>query len=229
MDGESNCIPRKPGSRVVWLAAAVCGILVCASGAALLIYTLLDLNSAEVVTALTPFAAVPLDSGGRPATTSMKVVIPDTAQWRRIRRQWGTPEYIISAVAPGRQVAYCLLDLKMEIKVYRNGKPIQTENSIPPYGYEARCNGSSLRFRAAPGDELRVDISRTAQQPVPSGDVIVICEWFATKDRLLSKDLNKEIFRPIAIAGIIFGVVFIALAVRLERRYRFSRLSHFPT
>jgi hypothetical protein len=208
-------------SRVVSIAAGVVGILIFVPGAALLVYTLLDLKPADVETALTPFATVPLDSVGRQAVTPMMLVIPNTAQWQRIRRRWGTPEYIISAGSSDRQIAYCLTDLKMSIEVYRHGREVQTEMSIPPYGYSTNCKGSSsLRFRAVPGDDLRVAISRIGQQPLPSGEIFVICYWFATKDWLVSIDLDKELFQPIAITAYIFGLALIALAARLDRLRR---------
>lgn len=212
-------------SRVVSTAAGVAGLLVFLPGAALLTYTLLDLKSADVGRALTPFASVPLDSVGKQPLTVMKVVIPDNAQWQRIRRKWGTPEFTISAVSSNRQIAYCLADLKMGIEIYLHGKPIQTEISIPPYGYSAYCNGSSLRFRAASGTELQVAISRTGQRPLPSGEVIVIGYWFATKDWLVSNELDKELFRPIAIAASILGFVLIGLAIQFERRRTLLHLS----
>ena len=152
----------------------------------------------------------------------MKVVIPDTAQWQRIRHKWRAPEFIISAVSSKREIAYCLADLKMRIEVQQQGKALHTEISYPAYGYSTDCEGSSLRFEAAPGTELQVVILAPEQRPLPSGEVIVVGYWPYTKDKLVGNALDTEL-RPFAMAASIFGLVLIALAVQLRRQLTVRR------
>src|ERR1017187_5644307 len=101
-------------SRFVPLSFAVIGLLVFVPGVALLISTLHGLNSEDEVVALTPVASIPLDQVGKQPLSATNVVIPDTVRWKRIRREWGEPDFIISAVSSDRRVAFCLADLGLK-------------------------------------------------------------------------------------------------------------------
>jgi len=183
----------------------------------LLISTMLGLNMEDEGTALAPLASVPLDSIGKQPLTEMSVVIPDTAQWKRIRRRWGEPEFIISAVSLGHSLAFCLADLKIEIKVFEHGNPVHTEISGAPYPYSTNCERSSLRFKAAPGTELRVVISPQADQPEPSGQIVVLGSWPNTKDKLVGGALDREL-RPFAEGASILGLILIPVSILFWRR-----------
>src|ERR1043166_7903330 len=60
--------------------------------------------------------------------TAINVVIPDTAQWQRIRRKWGAPEYVVSAVSTSRRDAYCLTDLNIGVAVSEHGQSCTDSN-----------------------------------------------------------------------------------------------------
>jgi hypothetical protein len=202
--------------RAAIIAVAV-GLLIFCPGVILLMSTMFGLNIEDERTALAPLASIPLDAIGKQPLKAMKVVIPDTAQWKRIRREWGTPKFIISAVSSGRLLAFCLADLKIGIEVFEHGNPVHAEVSGAPYSYSANCGGSSLGFEAAPGTELRVVISPLGQRPWPSGEIVVLGSWPDTKDKLVGGALDREL-RPIAVCASILGLILIGLSIAFWRR-----------
>lgn len=195
----------------------VVGLLLFCPGVFLLVSTVFGLNTEDEGIALAPLASVPLGAIGKQPLTAMKVVIPDTAEWKRIRRKWGAPEFIISAVSSRRLLAFCLADLKIGIEVFDHGNPVHAEVSGAPYAYSANCEGSSLRFKAAPITELQVAISSLGDRPQPSGEIVVLGSWPNTKDKLVGDALDREL-RPIAAGASILGLIFMALAISFWRR-----------
>jgi hypothetical protein len=155
--------------RAILVVVAAVGFLLSCGGVILLISTLSGLNPEDEATALAPIASGSLGAIAGQEMTVMKVVVPDTAEWQRIRRRWGAPEYLLSAVSSGRRDAYCLPDLKIGINVSQNGNPVQTQTSGAAYGYSANCSGGSLRFQAIPGTELHVAIASMGQRQLPPG------------------------------------------------------------
>ena len=75
--------------RLVRFSIAALGILFFVPGAVLLYFGLSGVQSGDDVVALTPLGSVPLDRIGSQHPHSLTVVIPDTAQWKRIRRGMG--------------------------------------------------------------------------------------------------------------------------------------------
>jgi hypothetical protein len=204
-------------NRFVPLSLGIVGLLILAPGATVLTAILHGLTDQDVGTALTPLTRIPLDGIGKRPLTTLKVVIPDTAQWKRIRREWGDPAFTISAVSSERQFAYCLPELAMGIYIYEHGNHVPMEISYPAYGYSTDCQQSSLKFRAAPGTELLVTIARSSQQSLPTGELIVIANWPYTKDKLVGHSLDREL-RPTVGTATIFGAMLVAVAVYLHRR-----------
>src|SRR5580700_3175943 len=173
-------------SRFVSWPVGVVGLLLFLPAVGLLVATLHDLTPEDVKVAQTPIATVPLDQVGIQRSTAVTVFIPNSAQWKRIRRDWGEPDFVVSAVSSERPLwAYCLADLGMRIEVFQQGKPIPVQGSDPGYGYSTDCERGSLRFRASPGDELQVVISRSGQRPLPAGKLAVAGTWFYEKDKIV--------------------------------------------
>jgi hypothetical protein len=180
--------------------------------------TLHDLTPEEVEVAQTPIATIPFDQVGTQRSTSATVIIPKSAQWRRIRRDWGEPDFVVAAVSSERVLwAYCLADLGMRIEVDRQGRPIPVEVSAPGYGYSTNCERSSLRFGAAPGDELQVLISRSGQRPLPAGKLIVVGKWFYENDKIVGDELDAWL-RPFLAGASILGLSLVALAAYFHRQ-----------
>ena len=100
------------------------------AGAALLLSTVFGLKPEDQVTALAPMASVSLNAIGKEGETVMKVLLPRSAQWQRIRRRWGAPAYVFSAVSPTRRDVYCLPDLSIGIEVFEQGRTVHIEKSV---------------------------------------------------------------------------------------------------
>lgn len=171
--------------------------------------------------ALAPLASVPLDRIGRVRSLTTAVVIPDTPQWTRIRRVWGDPEFVISAVSSARSFAYCIPDSGLKIIAGRQGTLIPLVSSYAPYGYSWDCAGSSLKFRATPGTKIVLTIAKTDERTLPPGGLIVMSDWPNVKDKIVGVMLDQEL-RPWITAMSISGFVLLVAAA-----YVFFRRRHW--
>jgi hypothetical protein len=83
--------------------------------------------------------------------------------------------------------------------------PLQLDGG--PYGYSTICASSSLRFHVTPGTELTLKLAATRPGTVPAADLIVVSDWFDTKDKLVGLYLDKDIesfVKWLSIAGFFF-------------------------
>lgn len=176
--------------RLVPVALGGVGVLLIIPGLWFFPHYWHSLNSQDAEVALKPLITIPLDRIGtiRPVT----LVIPDTPQWRHIRREWGEPDWIIAAVSPEKWRAYCLPRLGPIIQVMERATPVPLQASYPPYAYSTDCANSCLRFQAAPGTEISVTIFKSDDRPLPSGELIVIGGWLYTKDKLVGISLDHR-------------------------------------
>ena len=157
--------------------------------------------------ALQPLIRIPLASlHEQPAT--MTLTIPESAQWTRIRRAWGEPEFVVSASEPTGRSVMCLSSLPVRIEMAdTNGSAIHLQAGPGPYGYSDYCSNSSLRFQAAGGSVLALRITSVGGRPVPAGDVIVVADWWNTKDKLVGVGLDEDVgffLKRLSLAGILF-------------------------
>ena len=180
--------------RFLPLAIGVIGVLLVIPGAWFFPHYVRGVKSQDAVVALKPLVTIPLN--GIWSVRDFQFRIPDTPQWKRIRRDWGDPDWIIAAASPEKYFAYCLPSLGLTIRVTNHGSPVPLAASHPPYTYSSDCAASSITFKAAQGTELTVSIIRSSERPLPSGEVIVVGGWIYTKDKLVGIALNEEV-RPI--------------------------------
>jgi hypothetical protein len=210
-------------SRFLPPCIGLAGLLLLIPGALFGPSMLFGLKHGDDFVALTPLANVRLDQIGT-VPVVIKLVIPDKPQWRRIRRAWGEPTFVISAVSSQKRFAYCLPDLGINVEIGRQESEIPLEFSNPPYGYSSNCERSSLAFQAVPGSELAVTITKSGDRPIPSGDLIIVSNWPNTKDKLVGISLDEKL-RPILTATSSVGVVLMVIAVGiLVRRHRLRQL-----
>jgi hypothetical protein len=197
------------------------GVLLLIPGASFVPSMFFGLKPGDDVVALTPLFRIRLDQlGMEPVVT--KLVIPDTPQWKRIRRIWGEPSYNISAVSSERRFTYCLPHLGLNVKVSGRSSAIPFKGSGPPYGYSTDCDRSSLAFRAVSGSELTVTISKFGDPQIHCGELLVVSDWFNTKDKLVGVSLDEEL-RPIVMASACLGSMLIVGAAVLLLRHRHLR------
>ncbi|MGO9242790.1 MAG: hypothetical protein ACLQBJ_18460 [Bryobacteraceae bacterium] len=104
----------------------------------------------------------------------------------------------------------------MRVQVTTQGHPVPLETTRTPYGYFSDCS-IQLGFRAAPGSELLLIVSKPSQQETPRGKLIVLGDWDNVKDKAVSCMLVEGLQR-IAKATAIFGLAFLAFAALFQRR-----------
>jgi hypothetical protein len=125
---------------------------------------------------------------------SVTLMIPNTTQWMKVRNVWGEPEFVISAVDTTGRFALCLPEMPVRIELIDStARVIPLQPGGGPYGYSTACASSSLRFHSAPGKELTLKIVGTRPGTVPAGDLIVVSDWFNTKDKLVGLYLDKDV------------------------------------
>ena len=124
---------------------------------------------------------------------SAAFTVPNTARWAKIRKVWGAPELLIVAVEPTRRSVLCLPRMPFRIELSeQKGGASRLQPHGGPYGYSTSCEGSSLRFNAAPGDELMLKITNTAPT-APPGYLLVVSDWIYTKDHIVGLALDKDV------------------------------------
>ncbi|MEO8371092.1 MAG: hypothetical protein ABI806_18050 [Candidatus Solibacter sp.] len=174
------------------------------------------LTKNDDATALQPLIRIPLASLHEQPLTTM-LTIPKSPPWARIRRAWGEPEFVISASEPTGRTVMCLSSMPVRIEVVNtNGSAISMQAGAGPYGYSDYCSGSSLRFQATGGSVLTLKITKVELRPVPAGDVIVLVDWWNTKDKLVGVALDEEtgfLLKRLSIAGILLIAVGAMLVV----------------
>jgi hypothetical protein len=152
-----------------------------------------------------------------------RITVPDTSQWTKIRKVWGEPEFVISAIdETGRNLICPSIPAHIEL-TDRSGSVIPLRRGGPPYGYSAFCAESSLRFNAAPGDTLNISITASAGRALPAGDLIVVRDWWNTKDKLVGVYLDDDIsslIRWTSLAGVLLLAADAVLILRSQVRKR---------
>jgi len=193
---------------VPWLLGLV-GLILIAFGAIILSPS--GLEPGDVDAAFAPLLKIPLAEFETRRAKVMKLVMPDSEQWRRIRRVWGDPELLVAAVAGDRRFVYCIPDLGLDLRVTHNEIRIPLLASEPPYAYSANCSPGGFKFSAHSGDELQLSAVHLINGPLPSGDLVIVAHWVNTKDKLVGLAIQEQL-RPTAIGASIVGTALMAIA-----------------
>ena len=125
---------------------------------------------------------------------SATLIVPKTAQWAKIRKVWGEPEFVISGVDPKDSYALCLPEMPVRIEMSDpTGRVIPLQPHAAPYGYSTSCQSSSLGFHAAPGGTFTLKLTKTGLRGTPAGDLIVVSYWLNTKDNLVGRAIDRDV------------------------------------
>src|SRR5579859_2504498 len=100
---------NKAGWKIVMLLAG-CAFFI--AGAVVTFFCALSPSPADASEAQAPIATVPMPEASADSPLTTQIVIPDTAAWRRIRRSWGEPDFVIVVTASDRH-ALCLSSLDL--------------------------------------------------------------------------------------------------------------------
>lgn len=187
------------------------------------------LTSDDEMTALVPLARIPLDQLADAGSAAVIATIPNNAQWARIRRKWGDPLYFVGAVEHQKTI-HCLDQVGIRVKITSETAsiPLRTARGAP-YGYSDQCPNAGLTFQAAPGTDLTIRAT-SPRYPMPPGELIVVCDWFNLKDKLVSIAIDEELAKvarvstPLGAFLILAGVLVLVLGHKRPR----SMDSHRP-
>jgi hypothetical protein len=167
------------------------GFLLCVIGALLVIpqiwsFTKTSLRPGDETIAFTPLYRIGLENLDSGATFS--VTIPNNEAWRRIRRVWTDPGYVIAPVSPDLERMYCLDTWEIEVQATVDGRPLPTQMAnSPPYGFSASCSPVGVKFDATPGSRVEIRIDKRKRGLASPGDLVVTSYWMdGTKDNVLA-------------------------------------------
>jgi hypothetical protein len=107
------------------------------------------------------------------------------------------------------------MSVRIEV-VNSNGLAMRLRVGPAPYGYSDYCSESSLRFQAAGGSVLTLTGADVGPRRIPEGDVVVVADWWNTKDRFAGVGLEEEtasLLTRIFIAGLLFIAIGAMLAI----------------
>ncbi|HXI41797.1 MAG TPA: hypothetical protein VNH83_17565 [Bryobacteraceae bacterium] len=185
------------------IAVIVLGFVCLSAGAYM--YLAGDLNSDDEMTAVSPLLRIPLDQLANSGSAAVIVTVPHNVQWERIRRKWGDPGYFVGAMNYPETAGqiHCLDELGIIVEVKANtGAVLLRAARHHPYPYWARCLSAGYEFRASPGTELTIRAT-SARHPMPTGELIVLCNWENLKDKtvgvMLTEDMHRIAAYPVGI------------------------------
>jgi len=178
-------------------------------------------------------AAIPLSEVASRKSVELEVAARSDAQWRRIRRSWGDPDYLVAVISHGAATYMrCFEELSLSVQVTRNGSPVNTTNArCCPYGITTTqsdgsrtgspkaCESVGLRFRIPAGAAFRVRLAVSGNHLDPEAEVTVSPNWKNEKDKMVGLDLDEDIrwiLDRTALAG--FAIVLTAALLHLRRR-----------
>lgn len=177
----------------------------------------------DTAVAFTRLAEVSLKRVQDERSIDLTFITPNDAVWRRIRRHWGDPGYVVVAAAPGdRDYVYCLKDLGINVRAMIGSTALDMETAeYAPYGYSSKCKPVGLLFRTAPDTAVRIQIMATNRITV-SGDLVVEPYWtVGTKDRLVGISIQEDLhIQTVANALAVAGLILISVSASIFSRNR---------
>jgi hypothetical protein len=181
----------KPKRLPLWLAAM--GIVLLIPLVLWIAGSESRLNQSDERIAFEPLIRIHLDKIDE-KPISAAIMIPNTAQWRKIRRVWGEPEFVISAINSVSRDTVALPGWMRTELVDSTGRIIPLRTGNPSYGHSGSTT-DCLRFHAVPGSELTLRLAGTKAGTAPVGDLTLVVEgdWFNTKDKLVGLSLNEDL------------------------------------
>ena len=162
-------------------------------------------NADDLKIAETPLLRVPLKDLAKDRVTVLRVKIPDSEQWRKIRRSWGPQEYVLGFLVAYQKLA-CLDDWGIRIDISESARTLPTRSGHV-YAYTQLCPVAARVFDAAPGADVKITLTVPDPAGLPEGDLVVLSEWFNMKDKIVGVGVAQD-FRwfPLCIAAV--GLVF---------------------
>jgi hypothetical protein len=160
-----------------------------------------------------PLRTIPLDTLA-PGVHTFSVKILDSAEWTNIRKQWGNPGYIV-AVSSSSKSKYlrCIDHQQLSVSLTdAAGRSLMVQAAEgAPYGYSAECSRPGVRFEAAPGSVVTVQINRSGDMGSTSDDLIVAPFWDSgVKDHMVGSLLDQDLAPVFNISAVVGAVLLVA-------------------
>src|SRR5579871_5683083 len=173
------------------------------------LYSVPSLRPGDVPIAFRPLQDIAV---GSDLPVPLTVSIPDDPAWKRIRRAWGNPEYVVAVLAPDHNTTLCFNRFDLDVRVTSAGALRHIEDAIDPlYGQSAQCSPIGVKFAASAGELLELQIS-AKKDAVPRGYLIVVPYWTGVvKDQLVGLAIDEELRGPAKVLAIV-GACCLALA-----------------
>lgn len=173
-----------------------------------------------------PFKTIPLDTLA-PGVHAISVRIPDSAEWTNIRKQWGDPGYIV-AVSSSSKSKYlrCISQQQLSVSLQDfAGRPVTTQAAEgAPYGYSSECSRPGVRFEAAPGSVVTLQVNRSADLGDTSDDLIVAPFWDSgVKDHMVGGLLDQDLAPVFNISAVVGAVLMVASLLLLRGNFHKRR------
>jgi hypothetical protein len=198
----------------VTIGLGIAGILIIVPGA--MWFSSRRLSNDDLGLAFRPLLRIRLTQVEQERSVSAEVSVPDGLQWRQIRHYMGDAPLLLAASGPrDRESLYCPDQLGIQLKVATGSSPVSPEKPFTPYGFSLECLGSiGIQFRASPGTKVTAYVTATNQKPLPSGNVILINNWYDAKDKIVGVMLDED-FRKVFVVTSIIGAVLILFSAYL--------------
>jgi hypothetical protein len=165
------------------------------------------------VLAQQPLRTIPLDTL-TPGVHTIYVKIPDSAEWKHIRRQWGEPGYIV-AVSSSSKSKYlrCMNPQRLSVSLQgSSGRPLKTQAPEgAPYGYSAECSSPGIRFEASSGSVVTLQVYRSAELG-DTGDYLIVAPFWNSgiKDHIVGSLLDQDLAPVFDISAVIGALMLVA-------------------
>jgi hypothetical protein len=151
-------------------------------------------------------------------TTSVK--IPDSAEWKKIRQQWGKPDYIVAVQSSAKSKYLRCIDAQHLTVSLRDsgGRLLKTEAAQgAPYGYSAECSSRGIRFAASPGSVITLHVYRSTELGDTGDELIVAPFWNSgVKDYMVGGLLDQDLVAVFDISAVI-GALMVIGSLLLSR------------
>jgi hypothetical protein len=199
------------------LISGIIGIVAIVIG--LLLYPFDRMTTDDQETALTKLIRVPLQPRRTSGSSTVKLDIPNTQQWKHIRDIWGQPRYVIAVdLGPDsfrQHHVVSLYEAGIKVELFKDGIPIELKPTFAPYGFSDHSQNGCLEFRGNPGDKLTLSVT-SKDQPQPKGtELFVISDWINAKDLGVGADISEAII-PYCRWGIGFGCLLLLVSIVLR-------------
>jgi hypothetical protein len=183
------------------------------------------LRRSDVMKALTPLVAIPIETIHDRLPISTEILVPSDAWWKRMTAAYGEPRLLITVVniplggAGDRRRVYTLDEVGIRVSATSGATkvPLEATNDAP-YGYSGEGPSSGWLFQARQGERVRINIEFGQLSALPPGQIVVVPDWPRGEvPNALDGFAVLDAIRWLLIAGAAVGVALVVFGLRMSR------------